>query len=45
VLDITDNHAYINYGSLAPAVQIKSVGGSTATANDTARMWPKVSSH
>lgn len=43
--DVTGSHTYANYGGFAPALLIKSIGGSTATVIDSARMWPKLSSH
>ena len=43
--DVVGNHAYLKYGFWTPQVLISSVGGSTVTANDTARRWPKPTSN
>jgi len=39
--DVSGTHTYLRTGGFGLAVQITSVGGSTATANTSVRLWPR----
>jgi hypothetical protein len=43
--DVIGSHAYMSFGAWVPAVQINSIGGSTASATGNARRWPRLESH